>query len=37
MERYRWLNRSPANENLLAVNVAGFKALAGRAYLKNLT
>ncbi len=29
MEQYRWLNRSLARERLVAVNIAGFRALAG--------
>lgn len=30
MERYRWLDRSIIGERLVAVNIAGFEALAGR-------
>ncbi len=30
MERYRWLNRDIMGERLVAVNIAGFEAVAGR-------
>lgn len=30
MERYRWLNRSLARNRLVAVNIASFRALAGK-------